>query len=195
MAVALVPLKDLVTAKTRLAGILRPSERRALALAMVEDVLAVLAPHPDISRVVLLSNDPGAHLLAEKYAAEYWPESGFEGTGLNALLTAAAGRLLDQGCDALVILHGDLPLLQTEDITAVVRQHREVRGLSQEKLAELADLHRNHVGLIERAERSPSIENAQRIAAALGMTLSGLVAEVERELAGGAGAPRKRKAR
>jgi 2-phospho-L-lactate guanylyltransferase len=124
MAVALVPLKDLVEAKTRLAGLLRPSERRALAQAMVEDVLAVLASHPEISRVVLLSDDPGAHLLAENYGAEYWPETGFSGIGLNALLTEAAQRLLDQGCEALVILHGDLPLLRAEDITAVVREHR-----------------------------------------------------------------------
>lgn len=125
MAVALVPLKDLVAAKTRLAGILRPSERRALAQAMVEDVLAVLAAHPEIVRVVLLSDDPGAHLLAAEYGAEYWPESGFAGGGLNALLTAAAQRLLEQGSDALVILHGDLPLLQAEDLSAVLRQHRE----------------------------------------------------------------------
>ena len=42
MAQALVPLKDLVQAKSRLSGLLRPSERRALAQAMAEDVLAVL---------------------------------------------------------------------------------------------------------------------------------------------------------
>ena len=40
MAQALLPLKDLVQAKTRLGGLLRPSERRALAQAMAEDVLA-----------------------------------------------------------------------------------------------------------------------------------------------------------
>jgi XRE family transcriptional regulator, regulator of sulfur utilization len=78
---------------------------------------------------------------------------------------------------------------------AVVRRHREQRGLSQERLAELADLHRNHVGLIERAERSPSIEIAHRIAAGLGITLSGLVAEVERELSTGVGSERRRRNR
>ena len=42
MAQALVPLKDLVEAKSRLSGLLRPSERRALAQAMAEDVEAAL---------------------------------------------------------------------------------------------------------------------------------------------------------
>ena len=43
MAQALVPLKDLVLAKTRLSGVLTSVERRALAQAMVEDVLDVLS--------------------------------------------------------------------------------------------------------------------------------------------------------
>ena len=41
MAQALVPLKDLVAAKSRLSGVLSPAERRSLAQAMVEDVLAL----------------------------------------------------------------------------------------------------------------------------------------------------------
>jgi len=64
MAQALVPLKDLVQAKSRLAGLLRPSERRALAQAMVEDVLSVLSRHKDIVRVTLVSDDPGARHCA-----------------------------------------------------------------------------------------------------------------------------------
>ena len=67
MAHALVPLKDLVTAKTRLSGLLRPAERRALAQAMVEDVLTTLVEHRQIERVTLVSDDPGAGLLACKY--------------------------------------------------------------------------------------------------------------------------------
>jgi hypothetical protein len=36
---------------------------------------------------------------------------------------------------------------------AVVRKHRKANGLSQEALAERADIHHTHVGLIERGER------------------------------------------
>lgn len=63
---------------------------------------------------------------------------------------------------------------------AIVRVERERRGLSQEQLAEKADLHRNHVGLIERAERSPSIDVAHRLARALGTPLATLITEAEK---------------
>ena len=94
MAQALVPLKDLVQAKTRLAGLLRPSERRALAQAMLEDVLQVLAGHPRIRRVTLLSDDPAAPLLARQWGLEHWPQSQREGSGLNEELSRASERLL-----------------------------------------------------------------------------------------------------
>ncbi|MFT4519004.1 MAG: 2-phospho-L-lactate guanylyltransferase [Halioglobus sp.] len=119
-AQALVPLKDLVRAKTRLAGLLGPSERRALAQAMVEDVLSVLGAHPDISGITLVSDDPGAPLLASKYGATYWSEQSLGCSGLNAVIECASKRLLASTDDPLLVLHGDLPLLETADISAVL---------------------------------------------------------------------------
>ncbi len=53
-----------------------------------------------------------------------------------------------------------------------VRSHREKLKISQEKLAELCDLHRTYIGAIERGERNVALENIQKIAKALGVKIS-----------------------
>ncbi|MCB1705426.1 MAG: 2-phospho-L-lactate guanylyltransferase [Halioglobus sp.] len=129
MARALLPLKDLVQAKTRLGGLLRPSERRALAQAMAEDVLAALADHTDISGITLVSDDPGAGLLAQKYGADCWSEASLGCRGLNPLIQRASARLLDSKEQRLLVMHCDLPLLTGRDISAVLDHQRRLQGL------------------------------------------------------------------
>lgn len=48
-----------------------------------------------------------------------------------------------------------------------IRHLRRNRGLSQEQLAERADLHRVYVGQVERGEKCPSILTLEKIAQAL----------------------------
>ena len=50
-----------------------------------------------------------------------------------------------------------------------VRYYRELKGISQEKLAELSGLHRTYISDIERFQRSISLSNVQKIADALGI--------------------------
>lgn len=50
-----------------------------------------------------------------------------------------------------------------------VRRYRLEAGISQEKLAELADLHRTYISDIERFQRSISLDNIQKISEALGI--------------------------
>lgn len=56
-----------------------------------------------------------------------------------------------------------------------VRQERIALQLSQEALAERAGVHRTYVGMIERGEKNISLENIDKIAKALNLSLSQLV--------------------
>ena len=58
-----------------------------------------------------------------------------------------------------------------------MRQQRLTQGLSQEALADLAGLHRTYIGSVERGERNISLDNLERIAHALKMSLSELFTE------------------
>ena len=63
----------------------------------------------------------------------------------------------------------------------VLRRRRLAANLSQEKLPENANLHRNYVGLLERGQRMPTIVVVQQLAVALDTTMAKLLEEVERE--------------
>jgi transcriptional regulator with XRE-family HTH domain len=52
---------------------------------------------------------------------------------------------------------------------------REQRGLTQEKLAELAGLHRAYIGQIERGEKNIGLRNLEKIAKALNVDIRVLV--------------------
>jgi len=55
-----------------------------------------------------------------------------------------------------------------------VRKYRLEKGLSQEKLAELSNLHRTYISAVERGKRSISLKNIERIANVLGIKVSKL---------------------
>lgn len=56
-----------------------------------------------------------------------------------------------------------------------VREERLKRRLSQEKLAEIAKLHRTYIGMIERGEKNITLENIKKVAKALKISVSKLL--------------------
>jgi len=63
-----------------------------------------------------------------------------------------------------------------------IQQRRLAKGLSQEKLAEKAGLHRNFIGLIERGQRNSTLLTMQAITDALKIQMSDVFLAVERRI-------------
>lgn len=55
-----------------------------------------------------------------------------------------------------------------------IAEERQKRNLSQEYLAEIANLHRNYIGYIERGEKRATVDTLYKIAKALDISLEWL---------------------
>lgn len=56
-----------------------------------------------------------------------------------------------------------------------LKEYRKEKGLSQEELANICDLHRTYIGSVERGERNISIDNMEKIAIALEIDIKELL--------------------
>ena len=63
---AVVPVKEITDAKQRLAAVLSAAQRRELALAMLEDVLAALAGVRELAGMLVVTVDPAASEMAAR---------------------------------------------------------------------------------------------------------------------------------
>ena len=70
-----------------------------------------------------------------------------------------------------------------EAFGSVIRRERKRKLLTQERLAELADLHHNFISLVERGKTSASLDSIAALAQALDRRPSQLVRGAERDFA------------
>jgi 2-phospho-L-lactate guanylyltransferase len=127
MLYAIVPVKPLHLAKMRLAGLLSASERRALVLAMLEDVLATLEATPLVGHTIVVSRDAEALALAARLGAEALLE---RAAGLNEAYTQAASFAALSGASGLLALHADLPLASPAEIAGLAALGAEADGVA-----------------------------------------------------------------
>ena len=73
-------------------------------------------------------------------------------------------------------------MLNAELVGQVIQRKREQKKLSQEVASGLAGIGRTHLSAIERGERKPTLETFFKIAEALNVRPSVLMAEIESEL-------------
>ena len=115
---AVIPVKVLALAKSRLAG-LADADREALALAMAADTVRAAVASTAIGAVTVVSDDPDVKAVAEAAGAGVIAD--LPGAGLNQALTAgarhAAARWPDRGLAALT---ADLPALSADELTAAL---------------------------------------------------------------------------
>lgn len=64
-----------------------------------------------------------------------------------------------------------------------IQRLRNEKGLSQEVLSGLAGMARSHLSMIENGSKKPNFETIWRLAVALDLSPSALVAEIEKETA------------
>ncbi len=116
MIVAVVPVKTLASAKSRLQPALSAAERAGLVESLLQGVLRALGESGVIAATAVVSPDPRACALATAMGAVGLPDPG---AGLNAALEVGRSWAGAVGATALLVLLGDLPLLTGHDIAAL----------------------------------------------------------------------------
>ncbi len=123
---AVVPIKAIATAKSRLADVLTADERKALVAAMAKDVISALKNCSAIDHVIIITDDKEVAKLAKKLDCKVWPQGPRE--GLSAAMNHTASRLKSLQVSTMVSVHGDLPLA---NVAAFDRLIKKINGLSQ----------------------------------------------------------------
>ena len=121
MIAALVPVKALRQSKSRLRPVLSDEQRQALVMAMLEDVLRLLAGVSAIAATAVVSPDAEVLAFARRLGAQAIREPP-RPRGLNAALTFASRMLCEQGAGGLLVLPVDVPLAIAADIEAILNR-------------------------------------------------------------------------
>ena len=113
---ALLPVKQMDQAKSRLALNLSPEQRRELVRCMVQDVLATLIKVTNMTTIVLTS-DEWARTLALEFGVDTIDD---RGSGETAVIEGATEYLVEQGAAASLVIPGDVPLITIEEIDRIL---------------------------------------------------------------------------
>ncbi|HYN70443.1 MAG TPA: 2-phospho-L-lactate guanylyltransferase [Candidatus Eisenbacteria bacterium] len=120
---AVVPIRGLETAKTRLGGDLDPEERRSLVTELLRRTLVATRDASTIAGTVVVTMDPAAAAIANRHRAigllERVPG------GLNAAIEAARSVAIARGASAVLVLPADLPAVSAAALDELIETARE----------------------------------------------------------------------
>jgi 2-phospho-L-lactate guanylyltransferase len=107
---AILPVKRFELAKTRLGEQLQPAQRRALAQAMVSDVLDALLASERLEAVLVVTNETSVAELASERGAQVLADPAESGQSAAALIGVA--HALAAGYERVLLVPGDCPAVE-----------------------------------------------------------------------------------
>jgi len=123
--VILVPVKNLAVAKQRLSEMLDQPSRTRLAQAMLHDVLDTLRGWKNRPRVALVTSDPFAAGLAQRFGFEVIPDP--DNSGETGAIEMATRACVERGAESTLVIPADIPLIQSWELGEIVK-HAPVEG-------------------------------------------------------------------
>ena len=114
---ALIPVKGLASAKSRLTPPFSNDERATLTLTMLRHVVATAHASGALARITVISPDTAVLDVAEALGVVALRQ---RTVGLNPALDEARADAVSHGAEAVLALHADLPRLDPADIMAMV---------------------------------------------------------------------------
>jgi len=117
--VILVPVKNTVSAKQRLASVLDQSLRTELAQAMLTDVLTSLHEWTNRPKVGVVTSDPYATKLAIEYEFEIIPDP--NNPGETGAIEMATRVCVERGEESTLVIPGDIPLIQSWELEEIYK--------------------------------------------------------------------------
>ncbi len=118
---AVLPIKNLVNVKTRLAPVLSAAERSALFRCMVRDVLSAVAAVKTLDGILIVTRDSDIQKVAAEFNAHVLREGSNDGH--NAAVARAASWLSARGKSGLMQIPGDIPTVTAEELSDVLVAH------------------------------------------------------------------------
>lgn len=118
MTVAVVPVKALAVAKSRLATRLPQEMRRRLVLTMLEDVLTALTAVPSLTGIWVVACDAEVGRTAARFGAAWLQEP--QSAGYNEAVAYAAQRLCARQAPAMLVVPGDIPGVAPHELRAIL---------------------------------------------------------------------------
>ncbi|MEJ7797444.1 MAG: 2-phospho-L-lactate guanylyltransferase [Solirubrobacteraceae bacterium] len=124
---AVLPVKRFGAAKFRLGDELSGGTRRALAEAMMTDVLMALRRTAALAEVLLVTSEPAAEAIGRGYGANVLHDDGDRGQSAAAMIGIA--HAIEAGATRVLLVPGDCPALDPAELEALLERPRGERAV------------------------------------------------------------------